>query len=358
MDAPLSKIALSTAARTRHWLLHGPAQLRSGAHRGGIAGWIDRNGQPHYVYAEVTGYYLHWLAQTTPGDDLPVRRAGAHTALAWCERSFGADTLPATRVYLLPAEADWRNQAVFFFDLAMLLRGVCACVEAKLIAAPQDLLARLIAELAAFVRDGSLHAVRVLNATAELPERWSTRADRFLVKAAIRVLAAQSIVALPASLHDACMQLCARHLAGIASAAITELHATLYYLEGALLAGRQHWNDIAMLLARLLALQLPSGELPEAPATPVLRSDVLAQALRIGVLLRQYKVVGAPGDARLHRLASALCARVLDGAITFRTDAPAPQFNVWCALFAEQALRWYGDWQSGAARRADPAALV
>ena len=50
------------AARLRGWLLEGPAQLRTGEHAGGVAGSFDAQGRAGYVYGEITGYYLHWLA--------------------------------------------------------------------------------------------------------------------------------------------------------------------------------------------------------------------------------------------------------------------------------------------------------
>jgi hypothetical protein len=38
-----------------------------------------------------------------------------------------------------------------------------------------------------------------------------------------------------------------------------------------------------------------------------------------------------------------------DGSIVFDPAAPTREPNVWCAMFAEQALRWYADWRDHAA---------
>jgi hypothetical protein len=352
-------VATAAALRIRRWLLQGPAQIRSGEQAGGVAGWLDANGRPDYVYAEITGYYLHWLAEETGADDRISRRENAQAAVAWCERRCAAGALPATRIYLGAAEPDWRNQAVFFFDLSMLLCGLSAVTQAGLAQAPRSLLEHLVTQLDAFALNESLVAIRALNTSTQLPDRWSTRPDRFLVKAATRVLAAQALVALPSRLQSACERLVAMHTADTSDAPIQELHPTLYFLEGALLAGHQHWNAVAAPLQRMLAMAQAAGELPESADSPLLRTDIIAQALRIGVLLRQNGGT-LPADAQLDRLASALIARVHgDGAVPFRVDAPAPQLNAWCAMFAEQALRWYGRWRAESGSRSIPiSALV
>jgi hypothetical protein len=48
--------------RVGRWLLGGPAQVREGLHAGAVAGCLQRHGAAAYVYPEITGYYLHWLA--------------------------------------------------------------------------------------------------------------------------------------------------------------------------------------------------------------------------------------------------------------------------------------------------------
>ncbi len=54
--------AATTAQALRDWLIEGPAQLKSGPEAGAVAGTIESSGAVHYVYGEITGYYLHWLA--------------------------------------------------------------------------------------------------------------------------------------------------------------------------------------------------------------------------------------------------------------------------------------------------------
>ena len=36
--------------------------MRAGDHAGAVAGWIGGDGRADYVYPEITGYFLQWLA--------------------------------------------------------------------------------------------------------------------------------------------------------------------------------------------------------------------------------------------------------------------------------------------------------
>ena len=340
---------MSEADRLRGWLLDGPAQLREGPDAGGVAGTFDASGAPHYVYGEITGYYLHWLADLEP--TLEVCRA-ANAALVWATRVYSEGALPPTRIYLREKPDDWRNRAQFFFDLAMLVGGLSRAARAELIDPPSALLVRVCSKLARFVRDGRIVAMRADDG-ADLPQRWSTQGGPFEAKAASRVLMAQEFVAVPGTLVEACEREIEAVCAGAAQAPVEMLHPTLYAMEGALSSGDPNSRSgLLRWLGRLLALENGRGELPESPegesaeSETVWRTDVIAQALRVGLAL-DYET------ETLDRLAKALAARVRpDGSIAFRPDAEPPQLNTWCAMFAEQALRWHAH---GAG---DPRAIV
>lgn len=343
--------AAAAAARLAVWLLSEQVQQRVGAHAGGVAGALDAQGRARYVYPEITGYYLHWLAEARDSIGLDAARVAAARATDWARRQLAESGTPRTRTYLVDAPHDWRNDASFFFDLAMLLRGLCAASEARLIAPPLAMLQQLVAELARFVSpDGEIHAVRVLRRGAELPSRWSTLGGAFEVKASSRVVLAARYLELPSPLRDACEALAERYIDSPARIALDMLHPTLYFAEGMLVARPHSAPKVAQLLQRCLDLQHPDGSLPEAEyGSTLARSDIIAQALRIGLLLRAGGVAGAPHDAALRRLADALIARVDEaGHISFVPDqSAAAQPNVWCGMFAEQALRWYAHWCEG-----------
>jgi hypothetical protein len=360
----LISAASDAAARLRAWLLHGPAQVRAGAHAGGIAGMIAADGRPHYVYAEITGYYLSWLADIGATESAALAAEPAARAITWVARSFATGQVPATRIYYLDAaqeQTDWRNDAVFFFDLAMLLRGLDAASAARIAAVPDASRELLLGELARFVENDTLRCALPLHAPASLPLRWSTCGGPFLVKASSRV--ASSSTPLPSALARACARENNRFAACAAAIELGMLHPTLYFAEGLLLARPDCAAAIARLLRRCLDLSRSDGTLPESAGGTAdgkikLRYDIIAQALRVGLLLRESAVTGAPAPSELDRLAAALVARVDPrGFLPFNADT-ATQANVWCSMFAEQSLRWYADTSAPGVLRPSAGTLV
>lgn len=337
----------AAADRIEGWLLCGPAQIDRGRHRGGIAGRLDRDGRPEFVYLEIVGYYLTamaWCAamgaSTAIHPELARRRA--RLAAGWVTRSLSDGTVPPTRLYLDEHRDDWRNAAVFSFDLAMAARGMSApgflpkhrsqlgwlCGALEHISAGSDLMCS--------------HALRDTGTT--VPERWSTGPGPHHLKAAAALLRLPSGTAGP-ELTDLCLRTVdhwkGRMLAG--TWPCRELHTILYGLEGLLIdagpAGRpDELAGVAWTFARVMELQAPSGTLPETIDGEQVRSDVLAQALRVGLLLRGRGLLpGADWTDRLDRLAEALLNFVRpDGGVAFADEHEAS--NTWCAMFAQQAL--------------------
>lgn len=342
---PLIERCDQAAARLRDWLLGGSVQCREGLLAGGVFGAFDADGTARYVYPEITGYYLHWLAEVAHSGIADARLSPAATAASeWTTRVLADGGVPATRAYVNGSDAeDWRNQAVFFFDLAMLLRGVCAARETGLADAAPGTIARLVEELAQFVDMGTIRAARTAPGVT-LPPRWSTLGGPFEVKASSRVELAARHVTVPTALAEACRALAHGYRDAIATLRLDMLHPTLYFAEGMLVAEPDRRAAIATLAQRCLALADADGNLPEAEDSTVPRSDILAQTMRVLLLTDR------AGGADVERIATALCARIdAAGRLPFRVDVNAPQPNVWCAMFAEQALRWYAR-----ARRGEP----
>ena len=356
---PLTDTARAAAASLRSWLLEGPAQLRDGEQTGGVAGTIDTAGKPLYVYAEITGYYLSWLADVAEGPEDAAVRDRARSALDWAARSFSAHgSAPQTRIHLEAAEPDWRNDAVFFFDFAMLLRGVDAVTEARIAQPATALRSALHDQLLQFADPDGLRPAVQIRGTQGLPPRWSTLGGPFLVKASARVAHGARHAALPAALARACANESERWAAQAADIDLGMLHPTLYFAEGLLLSRPDRADAIAKLLQRCIALTRADGSLPEtaAEANGKVRYDILAQALRVGLLLRALGAAQAPEQTELDRLASTLIRHIdARGFLPFNADSPQ-QANVWGTMFAEQALRWYA--RSGDAPLPSAAALV
>ncbi len=340
--------AATKAALLRNWLIEGPAQLDSGPEAGAVAGTIESSAVVDYVYGEITGYYLHWLASGAV--DLSAARRKAQLALTWVQRRYGDSTLPPTRIHLTGIVDDWRNRTQFCFDLAMLVGGLAKAEARGLIEVPEALWSRFGAALAQFADGTRMAALPLDTDPSVLPVRWSTTNGPFLAKAASRILLAPARAKMPLQVLESAE----KTLKGICDSApalsVEMLHPALYAIEGMICSETVAETDIARLLARVLAFDSGDGQLPEAPDSTVPRSDVIAQALRLAVWLRARHIDGAPLETAIDSLANALMARVrIDGSIAFRPDSERPQINSWCAMFAQQALDWYARWRSAGA---------
>lgn len=339
MSADLSLLD-SARQRLQARLLTGPLQLQEGPHAGAVAGSMDASGRIRYVYGEITGYYLHWLASLdNPGQ---AARDRARAAADWLDKLLQSET-PKTRIYLGDEEADWRNGALFSFDFAMMAGGL-AQVHNRGLHIPADAqYERLQACLLRFAgQDGLLAS---LNTGGQaLPRRWSTDGGPFMAKTASRILMLSAHVRLADPLRDACIHVLQSIGKQVANLPPEMLHPTLYAFEGVLLAPEPDATSLGCALEQMLELLGEDGSLPESLQTPdVRRSDIIAQALRVGVfVLPAYS--GKRLAASLGQLATCLASRVDgSGRLAFDPARGDGGENIWCAMFAEQALRLYVD---------------
>jgi hypothetical protein len=335
--------------RIEDWLLHSGVQLDSGPQRGGVAGWLDGEGRPEYVYLEITGYYLTamaWLASGAASSPQHVAIAArrARRAARWIATLLDSETAPPTRLYLSQRSPDWRNDAVFSFDLAMAARGVAATRQLGGRRERRRALVEMctmLNRISAGAEVMASHELVAGDATTRLPARWSTRPGAHHLKAAAAVLR------LPKSIAGDAMIAMARRTCDHWAASFgsdewpcEELHAVLYALEGMLLraTATDDLDAVERVFTRLMELQAADGGLPETVSGGTVRSDVLAQALRVGLLLRGRDYLTGPlWNDRIDRLTGALLGFIRpDGGVLFALDQSIS--NCWCAMFAHQAL--------------------
>jgi hypothetical protein len=325
------------------WLLGAHVQVNTGMHAGAAAGWIDRDGNATYVYPEITGYYLQWLAWHAAchgaNDDTRRRAAAAQRWLLSWACSAGS---PATRVYLRPTEPDWRNSALFFFDLAMVMRGLASAERTGLIQADPRLVDRMSELLLGLVaHDGMFDACITTRGDAQLPLRWSTRRGAFLSKAASGVLtAAAQFAAMPRTLQLAAEATFAASLESMERKSHTDTHALLYGIEGAL-SLTNHSAAVAALphiireLRNLLG-RSHSSQIPESlDVAGRMRLDILAQAIRAAALLLPERATQDVVGRMIRTLVNHIDP---DLGIPFSPSELPGQYNCWTTMFAEQAL--------------------
>jgi len=330
------------------WLLDGGVQLRAGPEAGGVAGWLSESGHATYVYPEITGYYLQWLAWQTlrQGGTTAELRRRASSAQRWLRSWALRGEHPQTRVYLRENEGDWRNAAVFLFDIAMVVRGIAAATSTQLIEpdpALVDRLADLLGQLTG--DDGQFNACMT---ALELPlrKRWSTRRGGFLAKAAAGVLSAAKVLPQIAPLQPIAEATLVASLRLAVEEPHAEIHPMLYAIEGALCVPGHRAVDpvmdsLAAQVEGLLQQASTDGRLPESRAAlGIARLDIVAQTLRATSLLRRRARGWFPDPSVLDRMSVGLVrAMSRDGALPIDPTAQVPQYNAWCAMFADQALQ-------------------
>lgn len=305
------------------WLLEGPAQLSAGPERGAVLGGT---GYPRYAYPEITGYYLQWLAWRDACHDRPrvALRERASCAHDWLCR-WAAQRPALTRVYLDGAPQDWRNDLVFAFDLAMVLRGLGSAASRGLLKVEASLVRSVCADLELLIReDGQLAAC---SPEPALIQRWSTRQGPFLAKAAAGILSAATVMTIPETLQKAARLTSIASVQALRTRPHLEAHPQLYAIEGALsthpwLAGEATARSLHEIEAQLMAGS-SSGDW---------RSDVCAQYVRAALLLPEARAGSSLEFAR--ELVECIGK---DGSVPFSV-ATDTQANVWCAIFTEQAL--------------------
>jgi hypothetical protein len=303
------------------WLLHSNARIRTGAHAGGVAGWLDENDDPEFVYPEITGYYLSWIAfvvALSPDLESDARDA-AVAAVNWVDRITSRSDPPATRYYFDDRE-DWRNNATFTFDLAMLCRGLHAV--RRLV--PEQPRKNVIRKLLRHLAPAGNVLPAVIHVRGPLPECWSTRPGAFQLKSAA---ALRPILDHPA-VWGTFNRWSGRVLDGLDG---SELHPAFYAVEGLIqfgISGKPKTLREAASCFEVLFECINGG-----------RSDVVAQGLRLGTTLRSLGFLqNAIWKERLEELDFLLEGFVSrSGAVCFYPSASAPvHFNTWAAIFAHQ----------------------
>jgi hypothetical protein len=336
------------------WLLESEIQVCNGPHQGGIAGWIDNDNQAEFVYPEIAGYFLTSMAFLRAIDP---EKAGASVRRArlcfdWLCRQSKAGEVPLTRCYFRPCSTDWRNHVCFAFDLAMLIRGIGSAREFLDENKSRWLLKVYLDRLVACCEPkGTMKPWLALNGSLgqAVPLRWSTTSGPYQLKIA------SALSSLGDAMPEQVLHSCQHLVADWTKPRVHEiqgLHSFFYYLEGLVVMGWKeksphYWSQAARGYEQVMK-NSPAGSGLTSQGNGCgceTRSDVLAQALRIGCLLKcQGFLKGNDWYDLMDQLTVALKAFISSsGGVAFR----APQeprlchWNAWSAMFTHQALEFY-----------------
>ena len=352
IDAP-SALDRDDVAKARDrlagWIVDGGLQLNAGPHAGGVAGRLDAHGAPQYVYPEITGYFLQWLAsRQSRGAGIADAALRAGKAQRWLRAWLAIEPVAPTRVYLHGVSDDWRNDAHFAFDHAMVLRGLAAAAEQRLLEPDPVVVRGVCTNLIGLIgSDGLLQACVPHQATSAMPDRWSTHRGPFLAKAARGILTAARTLQVPERLHAAAAATCAASLDWALASAHDYTHAFLYTIEGLLGESRDEipgevMHALVHQFADLLERTRTIDFVPESrTSVAVRRLDIVAQAVRVMFVLRARGQMLPGQRGTLDMLVGILVAGVSEnGGVPFDLRSDPPQYGAWAALFTEQALAW------------------
>lgn len=351
--------AVSHAEAIERWLLSDEVVLREPPGvAGGIINYREADGQWDGVYPEICGYYLQFAAHAAADAHGTRHREVAARVIAFLD-SEGKTGAPLT-LYRREAElgaVDWRNRCLFSFDLAIILRGLDAAETRWPGIVPPDVMRRYLTSVAFITENGRLASHNLVpgGPAVTVPVKWSTTLDVHHVKSAAAL----------AGLAGADLSSVAQHTADDEAAALEregqtrmrELHPFLYSIEGWLTLWAQTSEAIYLRRASASFAMLcqefdpATGDLPAFAGrheVPV-RADVLAQALRAGLILEAAAQLGSPtGEvwrAMAPRLHANLEARIsATGGVEF--DAVRRDRNTWASMFAWQAFRFWDQAQT------------
>jgi len=297
------------------WLCEAPLRRAPNLELGGVAGRLLLSGDAEFHYGEIAGYWLSWAALYAPNSNLMT------AVVKWLDSQWSGPYPATTRI---GARSDWRNQGVSSFDLAMIVRGLADAAPFVGEAACVRVAARIAAWLDRMVgADGRLNPWLVLDSVG-FPDRWSTRRGPYQIKTSAALLGAPNGW-VPNRILQAAEETIDAWSARVDEQ--LEWHARLYAMEG---------------LAQVRPDQPPKIDLDHAvkylPEQVGLsrgrpRADIQAQALRL-LCLDSY----ASDTIRLQFAEVVLAHVSLHGAVRFWPDDETA--NVWCAIFAHQALDW------------------
>jgi hypothetical protein len=337
------------------WLLSDDVQMRTGPETGGVLGWFEEPSPKRFLYPEVTGYYLTFLAfLSQQGRRRDAFQQYAQLAADWLDRRCAGEMPEAARVYMHGDESsDWRRGFCFSFDLAMIWRGITLSRELLASSSSHRVLAAVERHLSRFASPGDGLRASIPLVACPSGGSWASRSGAFQTKCAAALL--YSGTEAPETVRTNAETTMAEFCNWSPDEFQPELlHHDLYFVEGLLMAGVAAQNETYLKHTASVLHSLADAHQPWLwdESSSLVRSDVLAQILRTGCLLRATGYLPRePWNELLPRLAGTLSGYCGTGGVMYFRRGSAGQLehiNVWSGLFAAQALMWYRQWEESA----------
>lgn len=353
----------------KDWLLNSGIQNLNGKNIGAFNSWYDNSKKSYeYAYSEITGYGINTLMffYHLKKDKIFLERA--KLAADWLmNKAKHKSNGVLTRYFYDKASfmGSFENEEIFSFDCGMVLNGMTSLYKVS----KEKMYLDFNEKLANFMidkmqkEDGSFYAVYDAknNKLIDNGEKWSTQSGCLHAKLSIGLTNLYELTQDKKYL-DSAKKVCDNSLRFLkndgrfvtfSESGDTLFHPHCYAIEGLYVAGNYFNNKKYLEIAKqsiiyLFNQQLKNGGIPQifqnGKFIEFERSDILAQALRLGVLFLQ-----DIDNKKLEKLVKRLLEfqnlkEEQKGGFMYGFDSFGKKYehlNSWCTMFALQALELY-----------------
>jgi len=378
----MSKKAITMA---KNWVLNSGIQNMTGNNCGGFNSWFDtKTGKYPYVYSEITGYGITTLLflKRVFNEDYDDR---ARLAADWLINNAASDRWGVKTRHYQQDMAEFESYSfergkIYAFDNGMVLYGLINlykdCKDEKYLEFSKKIADFLINTMRK--DDGTFFASYdpKTRDREDLPAKWSSQSGSYHAKIALGLTDLYDVTK-DDSYKDVVLDLCrasmtfqdptGRFITSREDKS-THLHPHAYSAEGLLYAGMYFNKDEFISSAEKAVMwaldnQYEDGGIPKkfvnSGFIELYRSDVLAQILRLAVILK--------GLGRLDQKHAAMMEKLKNKLLNFQHDSDDLQaggfyygftldgvkkkhINSWCSMFALQALIMYDEGKGQGAR--------
>lgn len=313
----------------------------------GMIGWVrSDNLSPEYVYGEITGYFLSFCSDVCKSRPymqeqlLPIM----NSHVKWLKQI--AENGYITRC-MLNGQTDWRNSAIFPFDVAMIIRGLrdaSKYIETKEALSTYKTIFESFIDIENSILHPYIHITK-----SKIPDKWSTRYDAHFMKIVANTLP-EYLKTYNTSISNILLEI-EKDLLSFDDERLlkTDTHPLMYYLEGIIILSdidlvntinSHHLEKAVTIYKKIIRICKKNFLMDNLCTGTYCRSDVLAQFVRVGILL---DVKGQLNEEErkyvFDILKFSIDTFVENGKVCFfEKDKNQNYYNVWCAMFLCQAI--------------------
>jgi uncharacterized protein YyaL (SSP411 family) len=350
----------------KDWLLNSGIQNLDGEHKGAFNSWFDVNKKNYpYAYSEITGYAISTLIYLYDLTKEEVFLERGKMAADWLMNKATHNSGGILcRFFYEEKEfmGSFENEEMFLFDSGMVLNGITNLYEITKENKYLEFSKRLVDFMIGKQKqDGSFYAIYDAknDKLTDSGDKWSTQSGAFHNKLTIGLLKLYKITK-DERYKDSAIRICNYSLKffkedgriiNFSKTGDSLFHPHCYAAEGLYVAGKYLNNKKYLELSRkatdyLFTIQKQNGGIPqmfkESKLVEFERSDILGQALRIGVL-------HSIEHSKLERLYKRLLEfqnlnEEQKGGFRYGYDDQGKKYyhiNSWCTMFALQAMILY-----------------